>query len=546
VRAELLFRNGHLFDGRRHHRHRAVAVSRGRVRAVVAESDAAELMGSATRVVDLAGGLLLPGFQDGHVHPVQAGMERMRCDLSELSTREEYLASIRQYAAKRPDVKWICGGGWSMPAFGPRGPTAADLDAAVSDRPVFLPNRDHHAAWVNTLALDLAGIDQGTSDPSDGRIERDAESRPTGTLQEGAMALVQRLIPTASIDERLEALLTAQEYLHGLGVTAWQDAIIGDYAGIDDPAPAYVRAADEGILSARVRGALWWDRGAGLEQIESLVERRRALTRGRFVANTVKVMQDGVVENYTAAMTLRYRDGKGAQTPNTGLSFVDPALLNEAVTMLDAEGFQVHVHAIGDRAVREALDAFEVARTANETVDRRHHIAHVQVVHPADRARFSALGVTANVQPLWAAYDDQMVDMTMQYLDPAQVAWQYPFGDLARAGASLAAGSDWPVSTPDPLQGIHVAVNRRLPGQQLGAGSEAFLPEQALSVEQAFAAYTSGSAFVNHLDETGRVAEGYLADLVILDRDPFEDAQDVIGDAAVVATYLDGHPVHQA
>ena len=544
---DLLFRNGNLFDGRSHHERRAVGVVDGWVQAVVDESEAADLVGPFTEVVDLAGGLLLPGFQDAHVHPVQGGLERMRCDLSEFEGPGEYVAAVAAYAAARPGQEWICGGGWAMPAFGASGPRAADLDAVVGDdRPVFLPNRDHHGAWVSSAALRAAGIDRSTPDPVDGRIERDAAGHPTGTLHEGAMGLVQRLIPSPTQEEYDLALAGAQAYLHSVGVTSWQDAILGGYAGVDDPSPTYLRAMSAGRLTARVRGALWWDRSAGLEQIEHLLERRTELTRGRLDAGSVKIMQDGVAENYTAAMTSPYRDGCGGHTHNHGLSFVDPAVLNEAVSRLDAHGFQVHVHAIGDRAVREALDAFESSRLTNGASSGRHHIAHLQVVRPEDRARFAELDVAANMQPLWALYDDQMTDLTIPYLDEDVVSWQYPFGDLARAGARLAAGSDWPVSSPDPLAGIHVAVNRWGLGEPGRAGSEPFLPEQALSPEQAFTAYTSGSAWVNHHDDTGRVQPGMRADLVVLDRDPLAGDASEIGAAVVRATYVDGNRVYEA
>jgi predicted amidohydrolase YtcJ len=274
--------------------------------------------------------------------------------------------------------------------------------------------------------------------------------------------------------------------------------------------------------------------------VATLGERRRVLERDRFVPAAVKVMQDGIAENYTAAMSEPYLDGCGCRTANHGLSFVDPELLREAVVRLDAEGFQVHVHAIGDRAVREALDAFEQARTANGASRLRHHIAHLQMIRPEDRPRFAELGVCANIQPLWAAYDEQMTDLTIPFLDPERVAWQYPFGDLVRAGAHLAAGSDWPVSSPDPLAGIHVAVNRWVHGGSGRAGGEPFLPEQALGLDQAFAAYTRGSAFVNHLDDTGTLEPGMLADLAVLDRDPFLGDPAEIGATRVVATYVDG------
>ena len=537
----VVFRNGSVFDGRRHHRGAAVVVAGGRVVAMGPESEVTAPPGAED--VDLAGGLLLPGFQDAHVHPVQGGLERLRCDLSEIDDREGYLRAVRAYAEAEPDRLWIGGGGWSMAVFGPEGPTAAELDAVVPDRPVFLPNRDHHGAWVNSRALELAGIDRHTADPADGRIQRDADGKPTGVLHEGAMGLVERLITDTTDDEYYQALLTAQEYLHSLGITAWQDAILGDYAALDDPSSVYVRAAEAGTLTARVRGALWWEREHGLEQISTLGERRRMLERDRFVAGAVKVMQDGVAENYTAGMTAPYLDGCGCATGNKGLSFVDPDLLREAVTRLDAEGFQVHFHAIGDRAVREALDAVEQARTANGGNDLRHHIAHLQMIHPEDRTRFGRLGVTANMQPLWAAYDEQMVDLTLPFLDEERATWQYPFADLARHGATLAAGSDWPVSSPDPLAGIHVAVNRWVHGASGREGSEPFLPEQAIALEQAFAAYTSGSAFVNHLDDTGTLEPGALADLAVLDRDPFLGEPAGIGSAKVVSTWVDGERV---
>ncbi|HSJ20920.1 MAG TPA: amidohydrolase [Nocardioidaceae bacterium] len=542
--SSVVFHRGSVFDGHRHRPGVGAIVTDGRVLQVAPDADLDVPAGA--EVVDLRGGLLLPGFQDAHVHPVQGGLERLRCDLSQIDTREGYLAAIRAYADANPDRLWIGGGGWSMTVFGPEGPTAAELDAVVPDRPVFLPNRDHHGGWVNSRALELAGIDRHTRDPVDGRIERDADGNPTGTLHEGAMHLVEALVTDTTDEEYYRGFLNAQSYLHSLGITAWQDAILGDHAGFDDASSVYVRAAEQGTLTARVRGALWWERDRGLEQVESLLERRKVHERGRFVPGAVKIMQDGIAENYTAGMSAPYLDGCGCATSNRGLSFVDPALLREAVVQLDAEGFQVHFHAIGDRAVREALDAVEQARTTNGANDLRHHIAHIQVIRPEDRRRFAALGVAANMQPLWAAYDEQMTEMTLPFLGPERASWQYPFADLARAGTRLAAGSDWPVSSPDPLAGIHVAVNRVVHGEAGRAGWEPFLPEQALTLEQAFAAYTRGSAFVNHLDETGTLAPGRLADLAVLDRDPFLGETGRIAEAAVVSTWVDGARVFEA
>ena len=537
--ATLVFRNGHVFDGRTHLPGHGLAVADGRVVAVVPDDDLDAYAAPGAEVVDLAGGVVQPGFQDAHVHPVQGGVERLRCDLSGLATPGEYLAAVQAYVATHPERPWVLGGGWAMPAFGPTGPTAAALDAVTGDRPTFLPNRDHHGAWVNTAALRLAGVDRNTRDPADGRVQRDPDGRPTGTLHEGAMGLVQRHIPPTRDEEYDAGLLVAQDYLHSLGVTAWQDAILGVYAGNGDPASAYLRAVEGGRLTARVRGALWWERDAGLEQVERLLERRTTYTVGRLDAGSVKVMQDGVVENYTAGLSTPYRDGCGGHTHNTGLSFIDPEVLREAVTRLDAEGFQVHVHAIGDRAVREALDAFEAARAANGRSRGRHHVAHLQVVAPRDRPRFAELDVTANLQALWAVGDAAMTEMTLPFLDEELAGWQYPFGSLARAGARLAMGSDWPVSTPDPIAALHVAVNR----VEVDEPGEPFLPQEALGVAQAWAAYTSGSAHVNHLDDTGVLAPGLVADLAVLDRDPFTGHPSEVGATRVVATYIEGEPV---
>lgn len=545
----LVLRGGAAFDGHTYRPGHGVVVAGGRVRAVAPDADLASYVATGERVeeVDLAGGLVLPGFQDAHVHPVQGGLLRLRCDLAELETREDYLEAVASYAAAHPELEWVIGGGWTMSVFGTAGPRADDLSAMVPDRPVVLVNRDHHGTWVNRRALELAGIDRHTPDPPDGRIERDADGEPTGMLHEGAMHLVDHLVPPISQDDLYAGLLEAQSYLHGFGVTAWQDAILGEYAGGADASPAYLRAVEAGTLTARVRGALWWRRDLGEEQVDDLIERRERYTRGRLVAGSVKIMQDGIAENFTAGMTTPYLDACGHATDNLGLSFVDAAALQRHVTRLDAEGFQVHVHAIGDRASREALDAFAAACAANgpaASERNRHHIAHLQVVHPGDVPRFAALGVTANIQALWAHYDDQMVEMTIPYLGEERSTWQYPFGDLARAGAHLAAGSDWPVTTPDPLAAIHVAVNRWAYGEEGRAGSEPFLPEQALTLEQAFAASTSGSARTNHLDETGTLAPDALADLAVLDRDPFAGDPAEIGATRVRATYVDGERVH--
>ncbi|MFD0259777.1 amidohydrolase [Kitasatospora indigofera] len=518
-----------------------LAVTGERITAV-GHDEVKELIGPGTEVVDLRGRMLIPGFQDAHVHAVYGGVELGQCDLTGTTGPEEYRSRIAEYARTHPGAAWITGGGWSLESFAGGLPTRQQLDEVVADRPVYLLNRDHHGAWANTRALELAGVTRDTPDPADGRIEREPDGTPSGVLQEGATALVARIVPPTGAAERLAGLLRAQRLLHSLGVTGWQDALLGVFNGQPDPSDAYLAAARDGSLTARVTGALWWDRGRGAEQIPELVQRRAELEQGRFRARSVKIMQDGIAENFTAAMTSPYLDGCGCATANSGLSFVDPAALCEHVVALDALGFQVHFHALGDRAVREALDAVEAARRANGHRGTRHHLAHLQVVHPADVPRFARLGAIANIQPLWAAHEPQMDELTIPFLGPERAARQYPFGDLLRSGATLAAGSDWPVSSPDPLAGIHVAVNRTLPG---GDDERVFLPEQRLDLATALAAYTAGSAHVNGLDDAGSLRVGNLADLVVLDRDVFLAPQ-AVAEARVERTYVGGRLVHEA
>ncbi len=543
---DVVFIHGAVFTGTGEPLHGyAVAICGDRISAVVPDAEVDSLIDAWTRVIDLEGALLAPGFQDAHIHPVGAGVELLQCNLTEAADAAAAVAVVQAYAQANPEEPWIVGGGWSMDHFPGGAPVRGLLDAVVPDRPVLVQSRDHHSAWANSAAIRAAGIDTTTPDPSDGRIEREEDGTPAGTFHEGAMELFAGVRPELSTDLAYRGLLRAQSELVALGITGWQDAMVGSVSGVPDPLGAYQRAFDEGTLLVRVVGAQWWERAGGIDQVDRFTARRDEFAaRGddRLRLGTVKIMVDGVAENQTAAMLTPYRDNHGHDTHNHGMSFVEPERLREYVTALDAAGMQVHFHALGDRAVREALDAVAAARAANGPTDGRHHLAHLQVVDEADVARFADLDAVANIQALWATHEDQLDELTLPFLRDGADQRHYPFGDLVRAGARLAAGSDWPVSSADPMDAIHIAVNRRYPGSDappLGGSG------QCIDLATAMAAYTSGSAYVNHRDdETGSIRPGYLADLVVLDPDPFSIPADQIHRATVTSTWIDGALVH--
>ncbi|GLU49088.1 amidohydrolase [Nocardiopsis ansamitocini] len=522
----------------------AFAVRDGRIAAVGGAADVADLVGPGTEVVEVDdAGAVVPGFVDSHVHPLNGGLERLRCDLSGARTRHDCLETIAEYTRTRPGAGWVRGGGWSFDAFPGGVPDAADLDAIDATRPMAFYNRDHHTLWVNSRAMELAGIDAATPDPVDGRIERRADGSPCGALQEGAMTLVERVLPDLSPDELRAGLLAGQEYLHSLGVTAWQDAKVHERDfGV------YADLVARGELSATVVGAMWWDRHAGLDQLAGLTERRaEAARRGLSRFDSVKVMLDGVCENFTAAMLDPYVGS--AASADLGTRFFAQDDLERYVVAMDAAGLQVHFHAVGDAAVRQGLDAVAAARSANGDTGRYHHIAHVQVVHPDDLPRFRALRVAVNAQPLWARYEPQMTDLTIPFFAEHRVGWQYPFGDFVRHGAVLAMGSDWPVSTPDPVHQIHVAVNRTpVPVNTAWTPEQGvFFPEQRITLAQALRAFTMGSAFVSGLANThGSIEVGKTADFAVLDRNPFAGPPADIHRSRVRQTRVAGRTVFEA
>lgn len=492
-----------------------VVVIDGRIAAVTTAEQAGQFCGPGTRVIELGGRLCLPGFCDAHLHPLAAGLLTGWCDLREATDAAGCLALIGHYAAAHPELPWIVGGGWWSGSFPVGGPTAAMLDGVLGDRPAYLIGSDLHDAWVSSAALRIAGIDSNTPDPARGSIARDESGRPTGYLHESAAELLRPHLPPIAPGDLEAALLAAQSELHRVGITGWQDALVGNYLGLPDPLPVYIAVAQSGDLTANVSLALWWDPGQGPEQINDLLQRRKAAHAAGLRADHVKIMQDGICENGWATLLSPYADGSDRR--HGRLSGTE---LNRAVQALTAERFSVHFHAVGDAAVRDCLDA--VAAAGGAAAGLRHQIAHLQLVDDADLPRFAELDVTAVIQPLWATETPGNRDQVLPLIGPDRFARQYQFASLRDAGARLAGSSDWPISSPDPLLAGYVATTRlpaisSAPWLAGGGPLQPFDARQRLTAAEVLTAYTAQATHAAGLAGTGYLETKGRADIIVLD-----------------------------
>ncbi len=512
----------------------AVAISEGKIVFVGTDAGAKAWIGPGTRLVDLRGKMLLPAFHDSHVHPISGGIEAAECDLHGLQTPTQVLAAIREYVVSHPDAKWIRGGGWELPVFPGGNPTKAMLDSAVPDRPACLDAADGHSVWVNSKALALAKITRTTPDPPRGRIERDAAGEPSGTLRESAAELVAHLLPPRTARDYEAGLRTGLKAANRFGITSLQEA-----SASENELEAYAAFEARGELTARVVAAILVDPEKDVGQIPRLLELRKQYRGGRLRADAVKIFADGVLESRTAAVLEPYVGFE----EDRGKANVDPKLFDRLAIAFDREGFQIHVHAIGDRAIRMTLDALEAARKANGPRDSRHHVAHLELIDPADVPRFRRLGVVANFQPFWANGDRYITELTEPILGPKRSRWIYPIASVLQSGGAIAFGSDWSVSSMNPLDGIEVAVTRREASKGPGP---AWLPEERIALPDSIAAYTIHGAYLDFTEkETGSIEPGKAADLVVLDRNLFEIPPSRIHEAKVLLTLLEGREVYR-
>jgi hypothetical protein len=518
----------------------ALAVRAGRLALVGTTAEALALKGQKTEVVDAGGRLVLPGFNDSHIHLVEGALSLDEVDLIEDQSLEAVQTRIKAFAAAEPKSPWVRGHGWLYGSFPGGLPTKAQLDAVVSDRPAYMECYDGHSGWANSKALALAGITKSSKDPENGVIVRDARTgEPTGALKEMARSLVKAKIPVPGTEARYRLLLRALRQLNAQGITSVQDART-DSASLQSEIPLFERAIRERKLTVRVTAAVQMKEGAYAQPI---AEARRLLALhddALLRCGRVKGYVDGVIEAHTAALLAPYSDDAsfGLGMPNW-----TPEGLKAAVVAADKAGLQVYLHAIGDRGVRMALDAHEAAAHANGPRDRRGRIEHIETIQAADYPRFRALGVIASMQPLHANPDQNNFDVWSRNAGPDRAARGFSWGNLERAGARLVFGSDWPVVTSDVFRGLFCATTRKT---REGTPPDGWFPEQAVSLESALRHYTIDAAYASFEEgEKGSLAPGKRADFIVLSHDLLSQGPEAILKAKVLLTAMDGRVVYR-
>jgi hypothetical protein len=516
----------------------ALAIAGGKLTAVGTEKEIAAYRGPSTRVIDAGGRLVLPGITDPHTHFTSGSRSLAQIDLHGAETMPEISSRVREYAARHPGDGWILGRGWVYSTFGAEAlPHREALDAIISNRPVLLTAYDGHTTWANSKALAMAGVTRDTSDPLNGIVVRDPRSgEPTGALKEAASELVRKVIPAPSREETLAAFREGMAHANRLGVVGLH-TLGGDAGALD----LLEEIRLSGGLSLRMYVSY---RTAAPEITPAMFEEaekaRRTYNDEWISANLIKFVLDGVIESHTAAMLAPYSDDPAL----SGKMFWSADKYKAAVAEFDRRGFLITTHAIGDAAIRLALDAYQAANKANGTTDSRMRIEHIEDVSAADVPRFGALGVIASMQPLHAYPDDNALHVWARNVGPERATRAFAWHSIAAAGGRLAYGSDWPVVTINPWEGMQNAVTRETT-QRTPAGG--WVPAERVTLEQTVEAYTMGSAYSGRREKTqGSLEAGKLADLIILSQDIFKVDPHTLGKTEVLLTMVGGKVVYEA
>jgi predicted amidohydrolase YtcJ len=521
-----------------HARVSAVAVRDGAILYAGDDAAAQALAGPETVRVDLAGRMMLPGFHDTHAHVLAGGISLYGCNLDDVRDGERILAMLPGCLAeyRYAEDAWVIGSRWGLAAFAGGNPRKEWLDAVFGARPAYFVDSFSHSAWVSSKALEIAGISAHTPDPPHGVIERDpVTGEPTGTLRDTAMELDAAHIPPATAEEIAAGITRGQQEAARFGITAYIEPGLNA-----QQARIYRQLDSDGRLGARVQGSLsplGWSAGEVGEGLFELVDELGSLAGERFRTGSVKIYIDGVIETRTSHLLQPYDDHSNFPP------FYDRESLYSIYERLHAQGVQIHTHAIGDGAIRLALDAYERARDRSGPLDNRHHIVHLQLIDPADIPRFGQLGVAAGFQGLWA-YPDEYIDVAVPLVGAERAGRFYPVASVQRSGGLIVGGSDWDVSSLNPLDAIEALVRRQDPFSDDGP---ALAPAEAIDLESALRAYTANAAYLMKLETfSGTIEAGKRADLVVLDRDLFAIETTAINEARVLLTLIDGQAVWRA
>ncbi|MCX8061927.1 MAG: amidohydrolase [Anaerolineales bacterium] len=503
-------------------------------------------IGTNTQVIDLEGRMVLPAFVDSHAHATSGVSDIYEVSLYGIDSVEKYQQTIRDFLAENPDLKALQGAGWVNNVFGAKGPTTAMLDAVVPDIPAVLYSEDYHSVWVNSKALEMAGITKDTPDPEGGVIERDANGNPSGTLRETAMDLVADVIPPYTVEQYLEGLEYFQDFAHSLGITTvYIPSLPG---GLGDALKALHDFDASGKMTIRFPTAAGMnpeDALSKVDEIKQLIEKEKG---GYFEIIGAKIFMDGVLEGSTAYLEEPY-----LHIPNSrGELLWDPQKYNEVCAALDRAGIQIHVHSIGDAATRITLDGFAYARQQNGQRDSRNIITHLQLVNPADIDRMAELGVVAVPQPYWVVIDTYYTQ-AVEYVGQARADRQYPMKTFFDKGIVVASASDYPVSwPPNPFIAIEIGVTRTVPQGlgdiYVGADFETPLtPQERVTVEQMIASFTINGAYATFLDDQiGSIEVGKKADFIVLSQNILQIPASEIHNTKVFLTYFEGKEVYRS
>ena len=544
-KADVLFLNGVIYTVDPAHRVLEALVVRGdRIAWVGDDMDARSWIGTQTRVIDLQGRLVLPSFVDSHCHITSGVCEVYEPDLHGIRDVPGYQKALEDFIRLHPGLTSLQAGGWSNAVFGMVGPTRQHLDAVVPSIPVLLYSEDYHNAWVNTRALELAGIDGQTPDPPEGRIERDSAGNPTGTLRETAVDLGKKAVPAYTVEQILNGLDYFQAKAHALGITTVYNPLVSRKDTND--LQALKAWESSGRMQLRVPSAVEVEPLDSLESIDELVQLREQNRDGLFHILAAKIFMDGVLEGGTAYLEEPYLNEKWER----GILNWEIKKYEQMCIRLDQLGFQIHVHSIGDAATRITLDGFAAARKTNGARDSRHGITHIQLVHPRDVERFAKLGVVAVPQPYWFLVDENY-KQGLLYLGAERSNRQYPMKSFYEKGVLVASASDYNVTLiPNPLVAIEMGVTRTAPQDSTGYidpdHGTALVPAECVSVEDMIASFTINGARASFLEtQIGSLEVGKKADLVVLDQNILDIEPSAIHKTRILLTLFDGKQVYQ-